>query len=136
MDTEKEVLVLRKSFSYRLGKERKFRLYDKSYPVSELSIDENGQMLCDFTQLCAGIENEIAEEKRQYQLRQDRLKEMNEQALQERERRSLQIQEQKSDPCCGLNPVLLDKCRRMIAEGNGYLVSKKYYEAIMREQNR
>jgi hypothetical protein len=30
-----------------------------------------------------------------------------------------------------LNPVILEKCRRMIEGGNAHLVSKKYYDAII-----
>jgi competence CoiA-like predicted nuclease len=34
-----------------------------------------------------------------------------------------------------LDPTLLEKCRKLIAEGNAHLVSKKYYDAIMRDLN-
>lgn len=137
LDTGKETLVLKKGLSYRLGKERKFKLYGKSYPISELLIDENGQMLCDFPEQCAGIEHEIAEEKRQYQLRQDKLKELRElrERMEEEERSRMEAYRDSMKPESDLNPVLLEKCRKMIAEGNGYLVSKKYYDAIMREQS-
>jgi hypothetical protein len=30
-----------------------------------------------------------------------------------------------------LDPVILEKCRKLIAEGNAHLVSRKYYDAII-----
>jgi hypothetical protein len=34
----------------------------------------------------------------------------------------------------GLNPIILEKCKKMMEEGNAHLVSKKYYDAIMNHQ--
>lgn len=43
----------------------------------------------------------------------------------------LKLHQKEQSGSDGLNPVLLEKCRRMIEEGNGHLVAKKYYDAIM-----
>lgn len=41
------------------------------------------------------------------------------------------VQKQSGHPEQELNPVILEKCRKMIEEGNGHLVSRKYYDAIV-----
>lgn len=43
----------------------------------------------------------------------------------------MSLQNSKISEIPGLNPIILEKCRQMIAEGNAHLVSKKYYDAIM-----
>jgi competence protein CoiA len=157
LNTEKETLTLKKSFSYRLGKDRRFRHCRKTYPIKELSIGAEGQIVCDFSEECSKIEHQIQEEKISYQKRQNILHLLREenQRLQEQDaerqeayrRRKEQERLQGSglidQPGTGkgstgqdtvisdLNPIILEKCRKMIEEGNAHLVSKKYYDAIM-----
>jgi hypothetical protein len=152
LDTEHEAMTLKKSFSYRLGKNRKFLYCIKSYPIQELLVDPEGRMICDFTEECNKIELQIKEEKLQYQRMQEKLSELKEEKrrLDEKEAQHLEAyrraREQEEKDCLdgrktieqsellGLNPAILEKCKKMIEEGNAHLVSKKYYEAIMKHQ--
>ncbi|HKM00033.1 MAG TPA: competence protein CoiA family protein [Mobilitalea sp.] len=109
LDSKKELLILKKSFSYRIGKIRKFKNCKRTYPIKELMLEDNGQMICDFGEECSRIKTSIDEEKERYRIEQDKLRKMNE-----------------------LDPVLMEKCRRMIEEGNAHLVSRRYYDAIMK----
>ena len=111
-----ERITLKKSFGYRLGNERSFRYCCKSYPIQEIAFSEEGSVICDFTSVCDDIERQIQDEKIQYIRRKEQMKRLQEESLQ------------------GLNPIILEKCRKMIEEGNGHLVSKKYYEAIIGNQ--
>lgn len=104
LDADQECITLKKSFGYRIGKERRFSYCTKSYSIRELKLSAQGQMLCDFTEQCEKLQRHIDEEKQRYENRQ------------------------------GLHPAILKKCRRMIEEGNAHLVSKKYYDAIMSER--
>ena len=163
LNTDTEKLTLKKSFSYRLGKDRKFKYLTKSYSIKELLINQEGRMICDFSIGCEIIEQQIKEEKLSYQKRQNQLQELREQNQrleeQEAERleayRRLKEQEEKAklgafqeviepaenehsevnhinnEPSIELNPILLEKCKKMIESGNAHLVSKKYYDAIM-----
>lgn len=81
LDTEKEQLILKKCFGYRLGKERHFKYCNKAYPIRELSMDITGRMLCDFEALCAKIEDQIEEEKLKYERIQDTLRKLREEKL-------------------------------------------------------
>lgn len=148
LDPDKERITLKRSFSYRLGNSRKFTYCIQTYQVKDLTIDEEGQMVGDFTKECCEIENQIIEEKKQYQRRQEQLKQLREERLrleerelerQEAYRRSKEqeVKEQEAKhqntnlTFSDLNPVVLEKCRQMIAEGNAHLVSKKYLAAIL-----
>jgi competence CoiA-like predicted nuclease len=146
LDTDKERLTLKKSFGYRLGNERRFKYFDKAYPIKELVLDREGSMVCDFTKECNKMDNQIKEEKVCYKKRQEKLKELREENLRQQEieaqrqeaYRRVKEQEEKElldinyiAKEMGLNPVLLEKCSKMIKEGNAHLVSKKYYDAIM-----
>ncbi len=145
IDVTQESMTLKKSFSYRLGNERRFLSCKKSYPVKELLIDQDGYFLCDFSEECAKLEHQIKEEKNRYQVKQERLKKLREEQIrhQEIEAQNMKLyrrtQELKANEeakgllpaTVDLNEALLEKCKRMIEEGNGYLVSKKYYDAIM-----
>lgn len=135
LDTDKERITLKKSFGYRLGNERKFLYCIKTYPVRELLLDLEGQMRCDFTGECEQLELKILQEKEQYTRRQDQLKRLREEKLsyEEAERKkqeAYRLSQEKQNQ--ELNPILIEKCRKMIEEGNGHLVSKKYYDAIVR----
>ncbi len=81
LDTEKEQLILKRSFGYRLGKERHFKHCKKAYPIRELSMDTTGKMLCDFEALCDRIEDQIEEEKLKYECIQDKLQKLREEKL-------------------------------------------------------
>lgn len=133
MDTEGEKLTLKKCFSYRLGNERKFAYCIQLYPIRDLTIGTDGQMICEFTEECNRIENRIQEEKQQHQRRQEQLKQLQEER-QRLEEQDLERQEayrrKKELESLNLNPIILEKCRQMIAEGNAHLVSKKYLDAI------
>ncbi|MHB8127520.1 MAG: competence protein CoiA family protein [Mobilitalea sp.] len=159
LDTEQERLTLKKSFGYRLGKDRKFLYCNKSYPIKEALLNSEGQFMCDFTEECSKIELQIIEEKLQFQRMQERAMERKEEQLRleaiEKDRletyrlqayRSEEINdakliEQKAKAASilskqeiekmGLNPAIFEKCKTMIEEGNANLVSKKYYDAIM-----
>lgn len=136
LDTEQEKVTLKKRFSYRIGSERKFNYCIQSYSIKELKLDEDAGMICEFTKECSYIDKLIQEEKQQYQKRQIQLKALREEQLR-LEEKHLQQQEAyrkaKEQELQSLNPVILEKCRKMIAEGNAHLVSKKYYDAIMGE---
>jgi len=152
LDTKEETLTLKKSFGYRLGNSRKFQYLTKTYPICELTIRSDGQMSGSFTQECERVEQQIMEEKLQYQRRLEQLKRLREEQLrheeedrrrQEEYRRTKEREKNREEHSYAeqhpkfqdLNPALLEKCRRMIEEGNGNLVSKKYYDAIMEQQN-
>ncbi len=139
LDTDHEIVTLKKSFGYRIGNTRKFLHCSKIYPVRDLILDLDGRMICDFTQECEKLEAKIQEEKHQYNRRQEQLKQLQEEKLQleeEHRRRQeayhLSKSREESTAATDLNPVILERCRQMIAEGNGHLVSKKYYDAIMK----
>jgi competence CoiA-like predicted nuclease len=108
LDTDRESLILKMSISYRIGAQRKFKQSRKSYPLKELTMNQDGWMKCDFMDECNRINRAIELEKENYRLEQEKNHRLKE-----------------------LDPVLLAKCRRMIEEGNAHLVSKKYYDAIM-----
>jgi competence CoiA-like predicted nuclease len=167
LDTENELLILTKSFGYRIGAARKFLICKKTYPIKELLLTIEGQIRCDFDEECKKTEQQIQKEKEEEQMLQKRIKEQKEEyerrLIIENERmsnyrKSMQLRQEnlhipetgedyeKSEKDTGnlpgvrkqvsddLNPVLLEKCRKMIEEGNAHLVSRKYYEAIMGEQ--
>lgn len=167
LDTAAEEITLKRSFSYRLGNQRKFTYCIKTYPFKDVMLSTNGQMICDFGQECDRLELKIQEEKEQYIRRQEQLARLKEERLRQEEEElkrqaayRLAQQEaageiagrEKADvrysedegisrrestgnyavaASEGLNPAILSKCRKMIEEGNGHLVSKKYYDAIM-----
>lgn len=188
LDAERERLTLKKSFSYRLGRERRFSYCIQTYLVKDVLLNEEGQMICEFQEECSRIENQIQEEKIRFRKRQEQLKELREDKLRmeenyyiqqeayhrimEQEAKAnieqrepirteksydtkLEQEEQQADgkrgelhkssggnktieqvdiSGYGLNPIILEKCRNMIAEGNAHLVAKKYYDAIMSER--
>ncbi|MBB2182540.1 hypothetical protein H0486_06600 [Lachnospiraceae bacterium MD1] len=74
LDVEKEQLTLKKSFGYRLGNERKFKYCEKTYPLRELTVSKDGQMVCDFSEECMKVEAWIRNEKQQYTQRKERLR--------------------------------------------------------------
>lgn len=164
LDTEHERITLKRSFSYRLGSDRRFKYCIKTYQIKELLLDLEGRMLCDFQKECKRIESEINEVKQQYERRKEQLRGLQEDRLkleekdkerQEAYRRAKEHEELKIKEevqvmnrlekateiqtteleKLSLNPLLLEKCRQLIAEGNTHLVSKKYYDAIMGKQN-
>lgn len=163
LDTDKETIVLKKSFSYRLGKERKFAFCEEVYSMKDLVLDSSGQMVCDFTQGLKKTELKIQEEKEHFLKFQKNVRELKEQQQrlemheqermeqfrrlkeqermeqfrrlkeQERMEQFRRLKEQESNggiEVSNLDLGLLEKCRRMIEEGNAHLVSKKYYDAI------
>jgi competence CoiA-like predicted nuclease len=81
LDIEKEQLILKRSFGYRLGKERHFKYCIKAYPIRELSMDNTGRMLCDFDILCNTMEQQIEEEKIKYDREQENLRKLREEKL-------------------------------------------------------
>lgn len=135
LDTDEEKITLKKSFSYRLGNTRRFAYCIQTYPVSDLVFNQDGQMVCEFSEKCKLLERRIQEEKEQYRRRQEQIKQLAEERLRleaiDRERQEA-YRRQKEIESLNLNPVLLDKCKQMIAEGNAHLVSKKYLDAIMK----
>lgn len=168
LDTEKEQLILKRSFGYRLGGERHFKYCIKAYPVKELSLDLAGKMLCDFDTLCSEAEQQIEAEKLSYERTQENLRRLreeklrleqeefirmeayrrrqeslttehknvqgNEEALDIRQVKTLLDVIERSDEeilALGLNITLYHKCVTMIRQGEGDLVSKKYYDLIM-----
>lgn len=167
LDTHKDTLILMKSFSYRLGKDRKFLYCIKTYHWKEIYLNPEGLISCDFWDSCKEIELQIIKEKEFYEKRkeeQNRLKEiyfnmreaendrMESYRKSEQERNSrneanpsdvllqedtIHIENHLSEQelNLGLNTMILEKCRKMIEEGNAHLVSKKYYNAIMGIKN-
>jgi competence CoiA-like predicted nuclease len=167
LDATKECITLKKSFGYRLGKERKFKYLIKTYPMKALLLGKDGRMNCDFDLNCTRIEHQIEEEKKSHRSKQEQLKQLRElrEHMEAEEARHMedyrQSQQRKTDEntlevmtdefalnrsvsnsknnCnmeADLNPIILEKCRRMIEEGNSHLVSKKYYDVIMKHQER
>ncbi len=141
LDTDKEWLILKKSFSYRIGKKRKFRICKRSYPIREIVLRQDGWMECDFKEECEKISIMVAEEKERYQLeleKERKRKEQEEQYRREQEERyhPESVKELSQQEIARLaernelDPTLLAKCLRMIEEGNGHLVSRKYNDAI------
>jgi competence protein CoiA len=144
LDAGEESLTLKKSFGYRLGKDRKFAYCNKTYAIKELLLNSDGQMICDFTEECYRLERMLQEEKENYRRTQERNRVLKDHYLEmearEQERMEQYLQRVKQDEQMehndksilqGLDPAILEKCRKMIEEGNGHLVSKKYYDAIM-----
>lgn len=134
LNTDKETVTIKKSFSYRIGKERKFSYCKETYGLSEITLDEEGKINCIFPMLCKKIEDKILNEKKQYESLRKSVKELQEQRheLEQRER-CRQEQYVMTQTLRDINPTILEKCRTLIQEGNAHLVSKKYYEAIMGE---
>jgi competence CoiA-like predicted nuclease len=93
LDTQKEQLILKRSFGYRLGKERHFKSCSKAYPIRELSLDTTGRMLCDFVALCEELEQQIAEEKSRYERTKDRLRRLQEEKLRLEQVEQLRMEE-------------------------------------------
>jgi hypothetical protein len=81
LDIEKEQLILKRSFGYRLGKERHFKYCIKAYPIRELVMDNTGRMLCDFDFLCVTLEQRIEEEKSKYNREQENLRKLRDEKL-------------------------------------------------------
>jgi hypothetical protein len=81
LDIEKEQLILKRSFGYRLGKERHFKYCIKAYPIWELSMDITGRILCDFDILCDTMEQQIDKEKIKYDREQENLRKLREEKL-------------------------------------------------------
>ncbi|MDF2539390.1 MAG: Competence protein-like protein [Herbinix sp.] len=141
LDTVHENMVLKKSYGYRIGNTRKYITCRKVYPVKELLLAANGQMLCDFNEECKKVELQIQKEKDEDNRIREMVQKQKEDALRREElereqmenyRRRMELEEVLTAPqTADLNPVILEKCRKMIEEGNAHLVSKKYYEAIM-----
>lgn len=136
LDTKYETLLLKKSFGYRMGQVRKYKLCEKSYPMRELKLRTDGLIDCDFDSECAKTQESIQQEKELALRKKERLN------RQQEERLRLQLEEEKRMEAYrrqqrmeGLDPDLLNKCRKMIEEGNGHLVSKKYFDAIMNENH-
>jgi len=111
LDVDKESFVLKKSFGYRIGEVRKFSYCRIIYRIKDLLIGKDGHFICDFLDECMKIEKKIQEIKEQHLITHKK-------------------------EHYNLNPVLLEKCKKMIEEGNGHLVSKKYYDAITLLSNR
>ncbi len=143
LDTQKECITLKKSFGYRLGRVRYIKCCVKTYFIKELALDTDGQMLCDFSEACEQMENLIIKEKNQYDNRRKQL-----QSLSEEQNRLIEIDNKRLeeyrkskemiDISIGrptLDPVLLEKCRKLISEGKAQLVARKYYDAIMSERD-
>lgn len=155
LDTDQETLILKKDYSYRLGKERRFQSCRKAYPIGEIRIDWDGMPICDFTKECDKLEQVLETEKKSYQRMQDQLKALREekQRLDELEAERMEAyrryREQEklaydtmlqSDSltddqltALGLNPGIYNKCLVMVQEGNSHLVSAKYLEVIKKQ---
>ena len=151
LDTSKEELTLKRSYSFRLGRERQFRYCCRSYPIREVMMDEKGAFTCDFPELCNKLEQQIAKEKRKYQRTLDTLKQLREDRLRPEEEEQRRMEDYRrnqeegqpfprSIPVrrgeeeileLGLSPTIYEKCIRMIEQGEGHLVAKKYYDIIM-----
>ncbi len=74
LDVDKEALILKKSISYRLGKERKFQSTLKTYPVRVIEIDWNGMPKGSFAKECDKLSQSIEREKEGYQKAQNQLR--------------------------------------------------------------
>lgn len=169
LDTEKEQLILKKNFGFRLGKVRHFKYCVKAYPIRELSLDTTGRFLCDFEALCVRIEHQIEAEKSEYERNQDNLRMLREEKLRHEQEEQLHMEAYRKQQTSilmdrsnnavqeeaqtlmpemrasmkltkhndeeiqslGFNVSLYHKCVAMIEEGDGHLVSKKYYDLIM-----
>lgn len=152
LDSIAETITLKRSFSYRLGRDRKFKFCTKTYPIKEISMDFEGRIDCDFWKSCENTELQIMKEKEQYEKlrkQKNRLRDFYE-AMQQKEKdemenyRRIEQEKSRSEPkenfsamktAQGLDPVIYERCRKMIEEGNAHLVSKKYYNAIMKSYN-
>ncbi len=93
LDTENEQLIMKRSFGYRLGKERHFKHCKKTYPIRELTMDITGKMLCDFEALCDRMEHQIEEEKLKYVRIQDKLQTLREEKLRLEQEEQLRMEE-------------------------------------------
>lgn len=141
LDVQKESISLKKCFGYRIGRERYFKFLEKAYQVKELKFDKEGQMLCDFFSACEQAEWQIREEIRQYDERKQLLQSLKNEQQRLRERDKKRLEEYRSSMKMPvkqadkpvLDPVILEKCRKLISEGNSHLVSKKYYDALISE---
>ncbi len=167
LDPEKEQLILKRYFGYRLGRERHFKNCRKVYPIKELTIDITGTMLCDFDALCRETEQQIEAEKSSYERMQDKLRRLREEKLRYEQEERMRMEAYRRQQECladkdkqygleeahhdsqretpiliierskeeilalGLNVSLYHKCVAMIRQGEGHLVSKKYYDLIM-----
>ncbi|MDF2543727.1 MAG: Competence protein-like protein [Herbinix sp.] len=134
LNSEKESMVLKKSIGYRLGQDRRYKSCQKEYLLQELILNNDGTFLGDFQNECMKLEEEIKEEKERYLKEQQNLAKIKEQVLrakQKEEERQSQYHRNKVIENAGLDPMLFEKCIKMVDEGNGHLVSKKYYDVIM-----
>lgn len=162
LDTQKETITLKKSFSYRLGTDRKFAYCIKEYQSKELGLNAEGVINCDFWDNCNEMEQKIIAEKEDYEKRKEESEKLKQLYLEMQEKEKERMEQYRkaeqernlnniTNPFMGtqqgnndkvmitsehkiiseLNPVVLEKCRKMIEEGNAHLVSEKYYNAIM-----
>lgn len=152
LDAKAETITLKRSFSYRLGKDRKFKFCTKTYPIKEIFMDFEGRICCAFWEDCENIEIQITREKEQYEKireQKNKLRGFYEE-MQQKEKDGMEnyrkIEQEKSKSkqrensstikvAQSLDPVIYEKCKKMIEEGNAQLVSKKYYDAIMKIYN-
>nr|WP_243456519.1 competence protein CoiA family protein [Mobilitalea sibirica] len=143
LDSHKEKLTLKKSYSYRLGQMRRFINCTRTYSIIELTLNSNYSWNCDFEAECHKAEFLIQKEKEKYQKEKDNLQREKERYLREQKKQERDMEQYHRDMTAknrekvkgyqDLNPILLEKCKAMIREGNAHLVSKKYYDAIMYE---
>lgn len=114
-----EKMVFKKSFEYRLGKQRKVRYCEKEFPIEGLILNDAGIFECDFYNECSKIEQVIKESKDAYyeNIKREKIK-YNRQI-------SVSSTEDKS-----IRPDILNNAIKCLERGEGYLVSKKYLDYI------
>lgn len=116
LDAKNEKVVLKKSFDYRLGKQRIIKYYEKAYDLEGLIINKDGTFDCDFQEECIRILEDIQERKKAYvqNIEKQRIKNM-----------SIQPKEE------GLiRPDILRNAILCLERGEGHLVSKRYLDYI------
>ncbi len=82
LDAQKETLTLKRSISYRFGKERRFKILEKTYPIGEVTVDWTTSPVGSFTEECERLLRELEQEKLSYQKAHDRLKALKEEKRQ------------------------------------------------------
>lgn len=112
LDAWDEVILLKRSFDYKVGSQRKVRFIKKLYHLEDMKLDCKGAFVCDFLEECTKIELSITEEKKQY-----------EQMLRARDEIIMNMN--------NIRPDVLSTALECLKRGEEHLVSKRYIDYIV-----
>lgn len=124
LDAINEMAVMKKSFDYRLGNQRKVISVEKEYTLESLLIKEDGAFCCDFQDHCSRTEQYIQECKNTY------WETIQSKKVYKKLNTNMSI-DNKAIEKAGLRPDILNNAIKYLERGEGQLVSRKYLDYII-----